>query len=250
MANHFDGPPALVGDEARQLEQMYRYLQTMSDKLNEALFSISTENFTVETRSQIEAAGSTAVDEKIRKSQTTVRSLIVKSAEIVRHEMEEISTRLEDRYLAISDQFGTLEREMTATIEANAAGIRQNYDYIEDMQSRVEGVEGYTRHNSEYIFSGLIGLDSSGNPIYGIAIGEGITQYDSDGNAVINDNAKVATFTKERLSFWQGNTEMAYFSDQMLYVNEMRVLNGMRMGNYVWKIQTDGSMGLMVAQTT
>lgn len=246
MANHFDAPPMLAGDEARQLEQLYRYLQTISDQLNEAMNGISLENFTAEAREQIQAAasGGTAGKE-IKRTQNTLRSMIIKSAEIVRNEMQEIRTELRQNYEAISEEYGTLEQELTAQIEANAAGIRQNYSYVESLTSRTDGVESYVNRTNNYIWSGVIGTNSTtGAPIYGIAIGEGITAYDADDQPYLNTAARVATFTKDRLSFWQGNVEMAYFSDRRMYITDVEITKSLRMGNYIWRIQEDGSMGL------
>ena len=176
--------------------------------------------------------------------------MIIKTAKIVRTEMNEIRTQLTERVTAVSEEFGAMEREITNSIEANAEGIRQNIETIERVQSAVSGVEGYVQRTSEYIFSGIIGqkTDSGGNTVnvLGIAIGEGITTYDQQGNAVLNDAAKVATFTKDRLSFWQGGVEMAYFSDRKMYISSAEVTGSLTMGNYIWRIQPDHSMTLMV----
>ena len=52
----FDNPPTLSGQERQQLEQLHRYLQTMSDKLNNALMTISIEQMTPETQQEIRRA--------------------------------------------------------------------------------------------------------------------------------------------------------------------------------------------------
>lgn len=251
MTQMFDGPPALAGDETQQLISMYRYLQQVSDRLNEAMNNITVENFSQGTRETIQTVmdGGNA-EKKIRDSQNTLKSMIIKTAEIVRTEMEEIRTQLTERVTAVSEEFGTMEREVTNSIEANAEGIRQTIETVETIQSAVNGVEGYVERTSGYIFSGIIGqkTDSGGNTVnvLGIAIGEGITAYDAGGNAVINDAAKVATFTKDRLSFYQGGVEMAYFSDRKMYISSAEVTGALTMGNYIWKIHTDNSMSLMV----
>lgn len=248
MPELFYGPPALIGDEQAQLVSMYRYLQTMSDQLNTALSSITTANFAPEEQLKLNAAmkgASEGTKQEITNTRNTLRSLIIKTAEIVRTEMDELRTTLTSSVTAISEQFGELDRELTNTITATAEGVSQNYTYIESLISRVDGVDDFVTRTNNYIFSGLISYDSeTGMPIYGIAVGEDITQYDGEGNPSLNDNAKVATFTKDRLSFWQGSTEMAYFSNNRLYVKNVEVLNTMKTGNYIWKIQADGSMGL------
>lgn len=252
MANHFDGPPALIGEDRQNLEAIYRYLQTMSDQLNMAMNSMTIENFAPSTQKQLSSAISGDETQKeITGTKNALRSMIIKSAEIVKTEMQEISTELKGQYQAMSKQFGELDQKLSLQIDANARGIQQNYEYFEQLTGRADGTDDYIKHYNNYIFMGQIGLrEDTLEPVYGLAIGEGVTQYDDHGNPYLNNNAKVATFTKDRLSFWQGATEMAYFSDKKLYITDVEILSKMTMGNYVWKIQADGSMGLMVQHQT
>jgi hypothetical protein len=80
---------------------------------------------------------------------------------------------------------------------------------------------------------------------YGIAIGENVTAYDSQGNPYLNHNAKSATFTMDRLSFWQGNVEIAYFSNGKFYITDGEIRNSLQIGNFVFKKMADNSMALM-----
>lgn len=251
MANAlFDSPPALQGDEQNQLTQMYRYLMAMSDQLNEAMNGITLANFAPETQTQIRTAISGGgSSQELKETKNALRSMVIKSAEIIEQEMQEISTKLQSQYTGISDQFGQLDQKLTNTIQANAAGIRQNYEYIERLAGRADSTESYIIHSNQYIYTGLIGYDAANQPVYGVAIGENVTQYDEDGNPYINDNAKVATFTKDRLSFWQGTTEMAYFSNRKMYITNCEILSTLTMGRYEWRIQADGSMGLVTEMT-
>ena len=237
----------MTGPEQSQEHQLYRYLMQMSEQLNEAMNGMSMANFTESAKQEIrEMAGGGTTTKQIGDAKNALRSMIIKTAEIVRTEMDEISTELRGQYTGISDEFGRLDRDLTARIEANAQGILQNYEYIETIQSNEGGFDGFMRRINERIFSGIIGYDTLGYPQYGIAIGENVTAYDNDGNPYINDNAKMATFTKERLSFWQGTAEVAYFSNRKLYITSCEILKEMTMGNYIWMVQADGSLGLMV----
>ena len=160
--------------------------------------------------------------------------------------MEEIRTTLEAKVTAISDQFGEMEQHLSMQISANAEGITQNFEYIETLLGKADENDEFRIKSSQYIFSGLLWIDSvTGLPVYGIAIGDGITQY-VDGEATINNNARLATFTKEKLSFWQGTTEVAYFSNRKLFIQRAEILHTLKMGHYAWTIQADGSLGLKV----
>jgi len=232
----FDNPPNLLGDEKSQLVQLQRYLGTLSEKLNVALMDISIEQMAPETRTVVEGAVQNA-----EKNYDTLKSMIIKTAEIVRSEMQEISTTLEGQYVAISNQFGTYEANLTNTITATAEGILQDYRFEE----RIEGVEGGQTETGavlnriqSYIFTGKI----SDNPVkYGIAIGENVTNADG----TLNTNNRMATFTVDELAFWQGETKVGYFSDRVFHIANGEITESLTMGNHNWKIMTGGAMGLI-----
>lgn len=238
----FDNPPILNGDEKTQLVQMQRYLTAMSEKLNEALMSISIEQFTPQAQAQIRKA---AGEESGANSAEALKSMIIKTANIVRHEMDEITTVLQDNYTALSEQFGEYERNLTSNIRATAEGVLQDYHYeerVQGLEDEAGNTEVFIRRINQYIYSGLI--DEIGGK-YGIAIGENVTSYDEQGNPYLNPNRKMATFTMDRLSFWQGDTEVAYFSNNTFYIPRGEILHTLRMGDMFWQILPDGSMALI-----
>lgn len=238
MANvFFDNPPNLQGRERDQLQQLFSYLSVMSDRLNEAMTSITIEQMTPEARHTI-----TETQEKTAKNYESLKTMIIKTAEIVRHEMDVISTRLEDNYEALSSQFGEYSRNLTSTITATAEGILQEYEFQERITGLEEDTEGFQRRLNQYIFSGLV---DEVNGKYGIAIGENVTAYDAQGNPYLNTARKTATFTMDELAFWHGETKMAYFSDNVFHIANGEVTESMKMGNHNWRILQDGSMGLI-----
>lgn len=233
----FDNPPLLHGEEREKLQQLYQYLNTMSDKLNNALMSISIEQMTPETQAEIKQA------EKATETQaTTLKELIVKTAGVVRHEMDEIRARLQDQYEALSDEFGAYERNLESEIVATATGVLQSYHYDERIQDVADDAEGFQRRIDQYIFSGLI---DEVNGKYGIAIGENVTAYDGQGNPYLNTARKTATFVMDELAFWQGETKLAWITDNTFHFTQGEVTRSMKMGNHTWMVLTDGSMGLI-----
>ena len=80
----FDNPPILIGSESDQLKQLQRYLNTVSDKLNSALMTITIEQMAPETQQVIrEATG-----EKAQSKYEGLKTMIVKTAEVVRNEID------------------------------------------------------------------------------------------------------------------------------------------------------------------
>lgn len=237
----FDNPPILQGDEKTQLKQLYGYLSIVSGKLNEALTGIGIEQLDESTKEMIRQAeaGNTA------QTENTLKALIVKTADIVRTEMDEIATSLHMETEALSEQFGEYERNLDSNIRATAEGVLQDYRYeerVQGLETEAGTTEGFIRRTNQYIFSGLI---DEVNMKYGIAIGEGVTSYDANGNPYLNSNAKCATFTMDRLSFWQGTVELAYFSSGKFFINNGEILQTLKIGEFMWKKMAGGSLALV-----
>ena len=245
MAEHFDTPPVLSGAEQSQLQQMYNYLYRLSEKLNYAMNHITEEQFADGTKESLITATAEA-GEATEKEINTVKSLIVKTANVIRNEMDVISTRLRGSYEALSDDFGLYRIETDNRIEANSTGISQVMTTTQTLEAQGADFENYRVTSENYIFAGILGYKDDMTPVNGIAIGEGVTTYDQDGNRVLDNNKKVATFTSEKLSFFLNGAEVAYFSNNSMNIASAEIIGSLKMGRYAWRIQPDGSMGLTV----
>lgn len=239
MANvFFDNPPILNGQEKQQLQQLYAYLNTMSEKLNQALMSISIEQMSPEIQVTIENAAGT--QKQISGEKEALKSLIIKTAEIVRTEMDEIRTELHSEVEAVSTQYGNYTQQIDNQITATATGVLQQYSILERIQG-LEGASSEFEHNfNSYIYMGILDQNTGKT---GIAIGDGLT---FEGGNIGN---KMATFTDDRLSFYQNNVEVAYFSNSVFVIDNGEVRRTMRMGNHIWQVLADGSIALISDQT-
>lgn len=234
----FDNPPVLSGNSETKLQQLYNSLFVMSTKLNEAFMQVSiAEQQQAEQYRSINTGG--GEEQQISNDDfARLKSLIIKNAEIVNNQMDEIRVTLNTNIQAISDQFGEYQANLEAQITATAEGVLQDYQ-IEERITTVEGeTEDFIKKTSQYIFSGLLDANTQ---TYGIAIGYNVT----DDNGDLVDGNKMATFTADRLSFWMNNTEVAYFSNNTFHIANGEVTDSMRMGNFVWKVFANKSMGLM-----
>lgn len=234
---YFDNPPVLAGGTETKLQQLYNTLFTMSSKLNDAFMQVS-------IAEQQQAEARRTVNNGSDESQTTgddftrIKSLILKNAEIVRTEMDELRAVLQTNIQAISDQFGEYQANLQAEITATAEGILQDYQIEERITGVEDETEDFIKKTSQYIFSGLLNATTQ---TYGIAIGYNVT----DNNGDLVDENKMSTFTADRLSFWLNNSEVAYFSNNTFHIAHGEVTDSMRMGSYLWKVFANGSMGLM-----
>ena len=238
MANNilFDNPPVLNGSAQDKLIQLHSYLGIISSQLNSMAMDVEIRQLKAEEK--VQAIAQQKDENQGESDFIKAKSLIIKTAEIVRTEMDEIRTYLQTQVEAVSEQFGTYQESMEATISATAAGILQEYN-IEERISGVEAdTEEFIRATSQYIFSGLLDENTQ---TYGIAIGYNVT----NANGTLNNNNKMATFTADRLSFWQNGAEVAYFSNNRFHIANGEVSDSMKMGNYIFKTFANGSMAFM-----
>ena len=132
-------------------------------------------------------------------------------------------------YVAQSE-FGTYVEAAAADISANATGITQMYEYAASLgilgngESDVDitDIETWTQ---AYIKSGLLYYDNA-SPKYGVAFGNVNELITVDGQEVINRQNLLATFTADRLSFWQSGNEVAYLSSGSMYFPSAHISGG------------------------
>ena len=236
----FDNPMNLSGTAEDQLRQLYGYLFNMSEKLNEAMNSITIEQLAPETTVKIVTADKQQADTE--KTYNSLKSMIIKTANIVRSEMEEISTVLHGNYTAISDQCGTLVQDMQAEIRATAQGVMQEYSFDERITEVGEELENFRKKTNQYIFSGLV---DSVNMKYGIAIGYNVTGTDANGGEKLNDENKMATFTSDELAFYVSGQKAAWFSNDTMFISKAYINTSIQLGgHHTFKMLSNGFLVL------
>lgn len=173
-----------------------------------------------------------------------IKSLIIKSADIIDAYYEEINRRLESVYVAESE-FGTYTKQASQNIQANADGIKQNFDSIQSISGQLDQAIR-TRAN---IRSGLlftVGDDNleaelgqslpEGSEVYGVEIGQTTAV---DGKEVFN---KFARFTAYGMTLYDNNGNLtAYITDSRLNIPNADIKNSLTRGGFVETINSDGS---------
>lgn len=134
---------------------------------------------------------------------------------------DSITSRIERSFSSKND-VSELEERLSSAITQTVSGITENYNsslalVADDLSTLGGRVNEYVSDLNVYIRRGELE-----NGVYGIEIGR------SDSNIK-------ARFTNERLSFRQGNVEVAYISGTNLYITRAEVLDYLRLGN-----STDG----------
>lgn len=233
-------PASPAGSLRQQVMQQYAYLFQMAQQLNLALEQLEqAESGTVRAAGAASgggAAGGTKLAAADRQYQK-LRSMIVKTADQVRHTREELTARLQEEYVAVSD-FGSYVASLSAYLEANPEAVTQYYSFFSDLKADVEAVDAAFRHykvdTEGYIRTGIVSYDGA-VPVYGVAVGQDLVCREVDGEQVVEQNNFRAVFTATRLSFWQDATEVVYVSNNRLYITNITVLGGIAIGD--WSVE-------------
>ena len=230
-------PPYPTGSVAQQCAQQYAYLFQMAQQLNLALDQLETVGGGSGVRQPMVVVSGQATEAEQKRSYEKLKSLIIKTAETVDRSMEQLTAQLNESYVAISD-FGSYVAQLSAYLEANPEAVTQYYGFYSELKADMDAVDAafaeYKVDTEGYIRTGIVYYDGA-VPIYGVAVGQNLTSTEVDGERVIDQNNFRAVFTATKLSFWQDNTEVAYVSNNRLYINNITVLGGLELGN--WKVE-------------
>ena len=236
MSIDFRFPNITARDEAGQLIQMKSYLHQLVEQLNYAMKTVEGgTSSAVAYQSNASASSAAGVeDAKAQATFNSIKSLIIKSADIVNAYYETINARLKGLYVAESD-FGTFVEQTNLALESTSTAIAQHYENIQQLLTDVEGLESSLIGVNAHIKSGLLYYDDDGVPVYGLEIGQ---RTEIDGVETFN---KYARFTSEKLSFYDSNdNEVAYISDKKLYITHVEITGSFTFGGFVDKVTAGG----------
>jgi dGTP triphosphohydrolase len=211
--------------DSQRLEQIRSYLYQVAEQLNFAFNTIETSTTTAVKQIE-QAASASSSPEVAQRNFNAIKSLIVKSADVIDAYYEEISKRLEGYYVAQS-AFGAYTEATTAIITQNSTNISTLFTDIQEIESELLEI-GSRIETDAYIKSGILYYDAeTGAAVYGLEIGQ---TNEVDGEEVFD---KFARFTSDRLSFYDTNDiEVAYISDYKLYITNAEIKGTLTHGGY------------------
>lgn len=221
--------------EREMLAQIRSYLYQFVPQLQWALNNLETPSSSQVTQQIIkEKVASTPVSAE--STFNAIKSLIIKSADIVQAYYDEINSRLEGLYVAESD-FGTYVEQTSQEIKQTSTDIEQLFTNLQAIVTDIENVSHTLVEVNAHIKTGLLYHDDDGIPVHGLEIGQSNTV---DGEEVFN---KFARFTANRLSFYdQNDTEVAYVSDYKLYIRNVEIKGSFQEGGYKDFIDSNGGI--------
>lgn len=228
-----------------QLERQYAYLFQMAQQLNLAMDATAGGAAASSGGTNAPAdtpAHTPEMDKELKRQYQTLKSMIIQTADIVKKQMDQLTVELSGEYVAVSE-FGSYVEKLNSYIEANPEALTQYYSFCSDLKADTDAVssafESYKAGTEGYIRTGVVYYDGA-LPVYGVAVGQNLQVTEVDGVEMVEQNNFRATFTATKLSFWQDAEEVAYVSNNRLYITRITVLEGMDVGE--WKVS--GERGL------
>ena len=253
MQTYIPQPPSLKGDERAQLEQMYRYLYKMSEQLNSALAVTDREyQIVVQTKSGAAPGSESPITPQLDAQYRELRSLIIKTADIVNQQMDKTIKQLNGKFEAISSEWGTFEQNIERKIVETAEATIDSFDYSEKIhgieKTVLDGVTSYAIESLGYIKRGIIGFDDENFPIYGIAVGTELKEktVEKDGKTYqqIDTTKRIATYTSDAITFWRNDVAIARFSGDELYVTRAEITQQIRLGDWFFSVAESGGLNI------
>ena len=245
--------PNITGTtEKEQLTQIKSYLYQLAQQLQWGLNTIETSSVSRQVINQ--TSQKVIVQTKEEDAEATfssLKALIIKSADIVDAYYDEISTRLEGMYVAQSD-FGIFKEQTSQEIEQTSTYTDQKFTNVQEiittevtnLQASVDetatkvgdldsaigaantNIDALIKANA-YIRSGEL-YRVNDIPVFGLEIGQ---KNSGNGDEEFN---KFARFTADRLSFYdQNDSEVAYISNYKLYIRNVEITESFKIGGFM-----------------
>lgn len=229
--------PYITGKtDKEQLGQIKSYLHQLVGQLQFALNEVGSSSTVMVQAAQKSTSPAPTVTVDPVATFSSIKSLIIKSADIVNAYYQEINSRLEGIYVAESD-FGTFVEQTEQSISQSSTDIEHLFANTQQIFTDIENLNFTLAEVNAHIRSGLLYNDDNGVPVYGLEIGQKNTV---DGVEVFN---KFARFTADRLGFYDhSGSEVAYISDYKLYIRNVEITVSSKTGGYIDIVTAGGGV--------
>ena len=245
----YEYPPILTGDALQQIAALRDYLVRRVREDNAEFASRDAEQTSAVRQPPLPKGGwpsearSGGYDSA---ASTALRSLIVKTADLVEHHVEELRTELHEDYVAISD-YGSYYETIESKVSQTARGTVESYQY----QEQLDALDQYTAQLSGQIRRGLITDPETQETVLGIAISQDLR---FTGRTVTEDGLEywelspgqtLGLYTSTGWQFWINGSKRGWFdsTDGMLHVSQILVEDRLQHGAD-WLVTTAGGYGI------
>jgi hypothetical protein len=128
--------PMLNGlDERTKISKIEKYLYELDQQLKVVLANIDIDNFTVETRDelQLSAASKKKAETEFKQTVDSLKQKIINTAESISSDIETLHETMEGHYRATSEQFGTYNADFFRETTKNALATIDEFKQIENI---------------------------------------------------------------------------------------------------------------------
>lgn len=250
-----DYPPILTGDALQQIAALRDYLVRQTRGREKEIRDVTVKE--VQGELQKKDSGLRKAMESISRmdqnAAAALRSLIIKTADVVEHNMDEIRTVLRE-YYAASSEFGSYYEAIESNIVQTAQGTVESYQYQEQINAANAGLgelqSAMTELNGQ-IRRGIITDPDTQETVLGIAISQelsftgssvtegGLTYYE------LSPGQTLGLYTSTGWQFWINGSKKGWFDsrDGMLHVSQILVEDMLQHGSD-WLVTTTGGYGI------
>lgn len=218
-----------------QLMQIRRYLYQFAEQMKWAFANLDTGSDAVVLQNTTKPISNVAADAQAQTSFNEIKSLIIKSADIVNAFSVKIEQMLVGKYEALSETYGTFKQEtqqfITNTSEYNLNEFVSNqvlHETVSGLEAKITAV-----NDNGYIKTGVLEYADDGSAIIGVAVGQ-TTEITTDGVTTKTFN-KLARFTANGLELFDTTDDVnpvAYIKTNKLYITEAVVTEKIKVGGY------------------
>lgn len=212
--------------EDEDIEEIKSYLIRLSRGLGTALENISEENLSPALRKSGLSVTEKAIGD--------LKNDIIKTADEIRSTTEKLALKLSSDYVAKSE-IGEYTESAFQQIEVDGKGVTQYFEELSAISQRVsdaeDGVSAADQKTEELNVSiqkinAYIRTGKLTDGVYGIEIG----------NFTDGEHAPYKVrLSENRLAFYIGNDEVAYFSDDAMYISRASIPISLTVGDCVIK---------------
>lgn len=176
----------------------------------------------VDTNASLENAlqNVSSIATSVQNQVTTVYTYVDTSISNIVQDPDKIWAAIENKVTATTQGYEAFAETVRNILQMEADGTTMIFQTILEEMARVEGVE--QSHYAELLTYIRFGAD-------GITIGK-------EGNAI------TMQLDNDSLDFYNNGTRVAYISDNQLYITDGRFLRSVRIGNYGFIPETNGSV--------
>ena len=168
-----------------------------------------------------------------------------KDVQIISSEAQGTETKIYDKIQDVMNQTTSAIAQSSTEILTQ---VSNDYFLKDDANSLIESVNTqFSQTNEEFEFRfnefqrDILDVQSGADARF-----ENISKYIRfiDGNIILGESGNELTLKiqNDRISFLEGNAEVAYFSNRKLYVNDGEYINSLRLGNYEFIPRANGNL--------